>query len=197
MKSKILFVFLFVSLPLVVNAETLCERITVNPNAQYLGEFKVVSVIDGDTICIVNKTGETELIRFIGVNAPETKYGERKRTKNENATAQPFADEATNFIKDLIKAADNKVELYREGREKSYERFLRWVVVETPDGKRELSELLVAAGLGAVYNNTKFIPDAKEREILVNIEAKAKANKKGIWSLPQNKRPLGKSEKME
>jgi endonuclease YncB( thermonuclease family) len=192
MKNVMLSVFLFVCLPLVVHAETLCERIAANPNAQYVGEFEVVFVIDGDTILIQNKKGETELVRFIGVNAPETKYGERKRTKNDNAKGQPLADEATKFISDAIKAANNKVELYREGRDKSYERFLRWVVVKTPKGKRDLSELLVAEGLGAVYYNKEFIPDTKERDILINLEAKAKTAKKGIWSLPPNERPFAK-----
>jgi ankyrin repeat protein len=66
------------------------------------------------------------------------------------------------------------------------------VIVNTPDGKRELGELFVAKGLARVYKND-FIPDAKEKEILVKLEAKAQQDKKGIWQSQQNNTTANKS----
>jgi len=185
--SIVLFLFITGQISAINNvaAETLCERITENPNAKKLGEFEVLSIIDGDTIIIKDKKDRNVHIRTIGVNAPETAKGLEFRD-GKISEAEPFADEATKFVKEAIKASDNKVELYREGREKSYERFLCWVIVNTPNGKRELGELLVANGLAKVYKND-FIPDAKEKEILVKLEAKAQQDKKGIWQSQQNK----------
>jgi endonuclease YncB( thermonuclease family) len=194
MRKICLFACLYLSvcLSVVAGAETLYERIAANSDAKNLGEFDVVSVIDGDTIIIKQKTGKTPHIRLIGVNAPETKEGLDFRG-DKAQEEQPFAGKAKNFVQDAIKASGNKVELYREGREKSYERFLCWVIVKTPDGKRELGELLVAAGLGTVYKDKKFIPDEKEREILAELEKKAKAGKKGIWGdkLPDDNKVAG------
>ncbi|MDR1493541.1 MAG: hypothetical protein LBT05_12585 [Planctomycetaceae bacterium] len=53
-------------------AETLYERIAGNPNAKKLGEFEVISVIDGDTIIIKDKKDRNIHIRTIGTNTPET-----------------------------------------------------------------------------------------------------------------------------
>ncbi|MGN4128014.1 thermonuclease family protein [Lysinibacillus sphaericus] len=144
----------------------------------------VTKVIDGDTIDVKLPNGETERIRFILVNAPESK-GEKYKNNPE-----PYALEAAAFTKKILK---NKMVWLENDIEKTdkYGRTLAYVwlvnvkynVGEVYYEFRDpvtINELLLLHGYAhiAVYKpNVLYLEQFKKIEIL------AKENNFGMWNV--------------
>lgn len=121
-----------------------------------------VKVIDGDTFDIW--TGETvERVRLVGVDTPETKDPRRK--------VQHFGKEASKFLRKTIKGKTLTIE--RVGKD-AFLRTLAYVYL--PDG-RCINEILVEEGYA--YAFLKYPTPGLDR--LKRLEAKARAEKKGLW----------------
>lgn len=121
------------------------------------GVYKVVKVLDGDTIQIV--TGEK--IRYLGVDAPEvnTRWG----------------PEAKKFNEDKVLDKKVRVELDRPELDK-YGRILAYVWVDD----KMVNELLLEEGYGRV-NLIKGDPKLKYLNRLQTAEAWGRDHHNGVW----------------
>ena len=98
---------------------------------------KAVRVDDGDTIAIAWGPTESETVRILGMDTPETRHVE-----HDIPFDQPFGPEAMAFTRGVVAAAE-RVELVRAATVDPYGRTLGYLFV---NGKN-LSVLLLSAGL--------------------------------------------------
>jgi micrococcal nuclease len=121
----------------------------------------VKRVIDGDTIELTNG----EIIRYIGMNAPEIESPETK--------PQCFGEEAKNANRKLVEG--KKVEMVRDVEDRDvYGRSLRYVFVNGIFVNEELTRLGYAFTLTILPNN-HFVTVFKKAE------SDAKNQKLGLW----------------
>lgn len=128
----------------------------------------VTRVIDGDTI-EVEKDGETETVRLLLVDTPETKH--------PTNPVQPFGKEASQFATAELEGKTVQLEYDGPKRDK-YDRLLAYVWI---DGE-QFNEQLLTEGLARyayVYN-----PPYTYSEELKKAESEARKAERGIWSIP-------------
>lgn len=132
--------------------------------------FRVVRVIDGDTLDIdlPDRQRLHTRIRFWGVDAPET------AKPQDNAPAQPFADDAWALTRRLCEGGVVKVRLDPRQARDRFDRVLAYL--ELADGT-VVNEALLLEGL-ARYE-PRFPHQHLERYEL--LEKQAKFEKKGMW----------------
>jgi len=121
------------------------------------GPYKVIKVIDGDTIDLNN----SRRIRFSGINTPET--------------GECYYQEAKDKLESLILDKDVFLEKDRSDSGK-YGRLLRYVYLENI----LVNSFLVENGYARVFD--KYAHDTKKYDELKILESKAKNNNFGIWS---------------
>lgn len=128
--------------------------------------FKVVSVVDGDTIR-VDYYGKEELVRLIGIDTPEVDgpYTEK----------ECYGDESSAFAKEKLTGqwVTLEVDSSQSDRDK-YDRLLRYVSLDGED----FGELSISQGYAFeyTYNN----PYSKQNEYKAAQE-EAKNASKGLW----------------
>lgn len=134
----------------------------------------VVAVVDGDTIRVDRGSGIAERLRYIGIDTPETVHPE--------VPVEPWGPEAAAANADLV--AGKQVLLERDVSEVDrFERLLRYVWVETPDGWRMVNAELVALGLAEAR---AYPPDTRHHEYLRGMEEAARRAGAGLHgSRPQ------------
>ncbi len=131
--------------------------------------FRVVRVIDGDTIDIDIPDGKwpNTRIRFWGVDTPET--------VKPNTPVQHFGPEASRFVKALCEGKTVRIELEPAGKTRGMRgRLLAWVYLE--DG-RLLNRVLVTQGYG--YADPRY--DHHLKAELRRAQRKARKDGKGLW----------------
>ena len=126
-------------------------------------DFRVVRVIDGDTVVIDNQ----ERIRYIGIDTPELARGGRP--------AEPMAEDAREFNRKLVEGRRIRLEFDRQRRDR-FGRVLAYVYVDPI----MVNEELVESGLARAV---AYPPTLRYRERLERLEEEAKSEKKGIWGL--------------
>lgn len=126
------------------------------------GSFKVIKVVDGDTLDLNN----SKRVRFSGINTPET--------------GECFYQEAKDKLTGLVLGKDVFLEKDRSDTGK-YGRLLRYVYVEDVF----VNAFLVENGYARVFD--KYKEDTKKYEELKELENIAKTNKLGLWSCEDNK----------
>jgi micrococcal nuclease len=128
------------------------------------GTFSVRYVIDGDTL-----QADDLRVRLIGIDAPE-----RRRPDHPG---EPWAEEATEFVKDRIEAAGGQVRLEfdREPFDQ-YKRHLAYVYA----GDKLLNEELIRAGLARHRAEFRYSEVMKRR--FRKAQQEAQENLRGIWS---------------
>ena len=145
------------------------DRSQANQEKYHARTFKVVDVVDGDTIDIDAPDGAERRtrIRLLGIDAPET--------RSEHAEAMYFGSEAKQSAKELLhgKSIDIYVDAPNPTRDK-YGRLLAYV--RLPGGKFA-NEVLLAEGL--VYADIRFAHSLfnKYRQL----ESSARSTAKGLW----------------
>lgn len=143
---------------------------SLRENVQVLGDKYVVEkVIDGDTI-VVEKDGERETLRLIGVDTPET--------VDPRKPVQCFGKEASNFTKSSLQGKNVQLESdLTQGDRDKYKRILRYIFLE--DGAN-FNKLLISEGYAHEYtyqeNPYKYQAEFKEAE------RQAREQKKGLWA---------------
>ncbi len=131
------------------------------------GMHEVRRDVDGDTILLASGAR----VRLQGINCPES--------VKPNWPVEPWGLEASQFTKDFLKRARNRVQLtFSLERKDRYDRFLAFVW----DGKVLLNEELVRAGLAEARTDWNYSPEMKRRFLAAQDEAR-KAGR-GIWSKP-------------
>ncbi|HEX30194.1 TPA: hypothetical protein ENG04_08960, partial [Candidatus Poribacteria bacterium] len=130
------------------------------------GEVK--AVYDGDTISVLLDDGRKEVIRLVGINAPEM--------NGPNENPEPFALEAKSL---LGKTLDKRVILMMSSDERfqrdNYNRLLCVVIWEGEN----LNATLLSEGLASrmFFRNSMLNFSAWE-----DLEVKARSERRGIWS---------------
>lgn len=126
-------------------------------------------VVDGDTIS-VKFEGETKAktVRLLLIDTPES--------VKPNTLVQPYAKEASNYMKELVTNSKLTLEYDSGGATDKYGRVLAYVYA---DGKNVNEEMLKEgfARVAYVYEpNTRYLSEFKQAE------AAAKEKKKNIWA---------------
>src|SRR3990167_218588 len=128
--------------------------------------FKVVSVVDGDTIK-VNVRGKIESVRLLAIDTPET--------KDPRKPVQCFGNEATKKMSSFVAGKFVKlVDDRSQGNRDKYSRLLRYVYLQ--DGTFVNAEM-VKQGYAFSYKQypTKYLNDFN------NLERQAREKQLGLW----------------
>jgi len=129
--------------------------------------YEVISITDGDTIK-VDINGETETLRLIGMDTPET--------VDPRKPVQCFAVEASDKAKEILSGQNVKLEADSTQSERDkYGRLLRYVFLE--DGTLINAKLIEDGyAFNYIYEPFQFM---KQFDYL---EKQAKENRTGLWS---------------
>jgi len=137
------------------------------PDEAKVTEAVVERVIDGDTVKVRLKNGQTEDVRFLLIDTPET--------VNPEKPIQPYGPEASRFTKEALPAGS---EVLLERDESKADRYGRLLAYVWADGKMINQELL-RKGLARVAYI--YEPDTRYVETFQKIEDEAKGEKLGVW----------------
>jgi len=135
----------------------------------HAGTFKVVDVIDGDTIDISISDGANRRtrIRLLGIDAPET--------RSDQSDAMYFGSQATEFAKGLM--LGQSVTIYLDTPNPTRDKYGRLLAyVRLPDG-RFANEVLLAEGFA--YADVRFAHSLLNK--YRQLEASARSRAKGLW----------------
>jgi micrococcal nuclease len=127
--------------------------------------FKVVSVVDGDTIDVSIRS-KVERVRLLAIDTPET--------KDPRKPVQCFGLEATKKMKSLVDGKYVKlVDDRSQGNRDKYKRLLRYVY----DGKLFVNAEMVKQGYALSYKEypTKYLDQFD------NLERQAREKNLGLW----------------
>jgi endonuclease YncB( thermonuclease family) len=126
---------------------------------------QVFEVVDGDTIK-VRIDGETQTVRYIGIDTPETKHPSKP--------VEWMGPEATEANKELV--AGKEVWLVKDVSETDqYGRLLRYVYLV--DGTFVNAELVKEGYAQA----SSYPPDVKHSELFAELQTEARENERGLW----------------
>ena len=145
----------FLLLLLLVLVFSACQ--TPQPNT-----YKVVRVVDGDTIVLDNG----ERVRYIGIDTPETKHPKKP--------VQFFGKEASEANRKLVEGKRVRLE-YDVQRTDRYGRTLAYVYLE--DGTC-INAWLVENGFARV---STYPPNIRYQDRFKELEQKAREAKTGLW----------------
>ncbi|MFV2062169.1 MAG: thermonuclease family protein [Chloroflexota bacterium] len=165
-----LFLLLALTAPVVAQGE---EREAAVPTMPPDGEVAlVIDVTDGDTIKVERADGSVERVRYIGIDTPETVHPDEP--------VEPWGPEAAAANQRLV--ADQLVVLERDVSDRDrFDRLLRYVWVETPDGWLLVNDELVALGLAEVK---AYEPDTRYHGYFLETERLARVAGVGMHGPP-------------
>ncbi len=133
------------------------------------GQYLVHRVVDGDTVRVW-VDGESEPIRIIGLDTPET--------VDPRKPVQCFGKEASNKATELLAGQIVGLELDEtQGDRDTYDRMLRYVIL--PDG-RNFSQVMIQEGYAFEYTYQSN-PYNYQVEFQA-AELQARKTKTGLWS---------------
>jgi micrococcal nuclease len=132
-------------------------------------QFKVVNIVDGDTLDIDIADGEYEhtRVRLLGIDTPEMGRGK--------GDEMYFAKEATEFVQAL--ALDKEVTVILDKKSPTRDKYGRLLAHLELKDRRSVNDELVAGGFA--YTDVRFANDRFDKYVRLGNEAKA--NKKGLW----------------
>ncbi|WP_209023069.1 thermonuclease family protein [Sphingobacterium sp. CZ-2] len=130
--------------------------------------YQVTKVVDGDTFWIDNLQPGGLKIRFIGIDAPESRNAFKKKK-------QFYGKESKEFLTALLK--DQKVRLeFDVDSLDPFNRTLAYVYLENGE---MVNELIVKSGNGILMT---VAPNVKFEELFVKAQKYARENKLGLWA---------------
>ncbi len=143
---------------------------------------EVVYINDGDTIT-VRLEGKEQLVRLIGVDAPETGFSKalarrarrRGRTPEQEAAAGRAARQAAREmvkVGDVVRLVDGRPQSPKRGH---YGRLLAFVYL--PDG-RMLNQELIAGGWARAYGKFSY----RHKADFLRAEKQARQQRRGLWA---------------
>lgn len=143
--------------PTISPTPTVVNVLGINENQT----FKVVRIIDGDTIEIEGG----EKIRYIGINTPEI--------DDKDLVKLCFAQKAALKNKELVEG--KQISLVKDISETDkYGRLLRYVYI----GDTFINDFLVRQGFAQI---STYPPDVKFKQQFQEAEQEARQNKRGLW----------------
>lgn len=141
----------------------------------------VIRVIDGDTVEVQFPNGETDTVRLLGVDTPETSLDTVTPEEFEgipNTTAGRYhlyewGTEATRFVTDELAGAEVRIELDEEAdRRGGFGRLLAYVYVDDEN----VNERLLTNGYARVYDSSFSMRDEFD-----TLERDARLGSVGLW----------------
>ncbi len=149
------------------NTNTACSLTTKQRSAETV---TVARVYDGDSL----QLNDGRKIRVIGINTPE--FGKRDHGHRITRRPEPYALQASQFLRRLIKS--NKVVQLRYGKQRKdrYGRVLAHVIL---NGNRNLSALMLQKGLARALH---IPPNNWQFECYDKLDKQAQRDKIGLWS---------------
>ena len=152
-----------------VESGVIGESLLANEEIRKSPTYKVLRVVDGDTIHI-NYNGKDEKIRFIGLDTPET--------KDPRKPIQCFGREATAKMIEFAENKNVRLEFDKtQGERDKYGRLLAFVYSED---NKNLAYEMIRQGYGNEYtynsNPYKYQNEFKEAA------RKAREENKGLWA---------------
>jgi len=126
--------------------------------------YRVLRVYDGDTILVAGAGGRN-VIRLLGIDAPET-------SKGKGEPGQPYSRAAQRHLAGLILNRTVTLVAYGEDR---YHRVLAVVYSES----RDINHAMIEAGLAEVYRGRT--PEGFAKAPYLAAEAEARKTHTGMW----------------
>lgn len=142
------------------------EKNASRPSTQP-GFVKVTHVVDGDTFDVQDSTGQTTRIRFIGLDAPES-----RKTPHEDV--QFYGKEAKAYLQQRLKGQLVRLVNDVEPQDK-YGRTLAYVYLT--DGTF-LNAELVEQGYAEIMT---IPPNVAHADEFIKLQQQARENKRGMW----------------
>ncbi len=136
-----------------------------------LSHATVQRVVDGDTIEVSDGAGARQLVRYLGIDAPEL----RRRGPDGHwiYDPQPYAKAAFEANRRLVEGRQVRLEYDAETRDR-YGRLLAYVYVES----RLINAELVELGLARVVPHP---PNTRLIGLLFQRQRDAQAHRRGLW----------------
>lgn len=154
------------------------REVVLPPEQLDEGIHEVLRAVDGDTILLVSGAR----VRLQGINAPET--------VKPDAPIEAWGPEASQFTKDFLQRANNRVRLtFNLERKDRYDRFLAFVW----NGDKLLNEELVRAGFAYAQLDYRYSGTMKNR--LAAAQDEARQAQRGIWSNSDTVAPISAYER--
>jgi len=129
--------------------------------------YSVKRIVDGDTFYIDDGSEKGKSIRFIGVDAPETKHP-RKPVEYFGKQASAYL---TNLLKDKLVRLEFDVEKYDR-----YNRILAYVYLKD---STFVNAELVKNGYAQIAT---FPPNVKYVDLFKRLQKEARENNRGLWN---------------
>jgi len=132
---------------------------------------RVASVTDGDTIRVDTGGEDTERVRLVGIDSPET--------RDPDTAAQCYGAEATRTLEGLLPVR-TRVRLQSDPTQDTRDRYGRLLAyVYRPGETVSINEMLVSRGAAKVYvyRGTPFA----QHPAFVAAETTARSAKRGLW----------------
>jgi len=151
-------------------ASFLTALLIIFPVLAIAGQYKVVRVVDGDTI-VIRYNGKYEKVRFLCVNTPESVHPDEKQNI-------PMGKVASRYTQKKVtgKYVGLEFESYKRG---NYGRLLAYVFVD----RKNINLDLVRQGLSPYY--TKYGKSQKYDAEFRASERQARKEKLNIWGDPE------------
>lgn len=144
---------------------TVSEK-SVNASSAKSGEtFTVTRVADGDTIYVRDASGQSNRIRFLGIDAPETKMAYGKQSQQA--------------LKKILDAAGKKVQIIYSERD-IHNRIIGKVIADGKDVNLEM----IKTGNAWYFKRYAKDVDPNDRKLYEAAEKEARAKKLGLWADP-------------
>lgn len=127
--------------------------------------FTVTRVADGDTIYVRDASGQSNRIRFLGIDAPETKMAYGKQSQQA--------------LKKILDAAGKKVQVVYTERD-VHNRIIGKVIADGKDVNLEM----IKTGNAWYFKRYAKDVDPNDRKLYAAAEKEARAKKLGLWADP-------------
>ena len=136
----------------------------------------VIEVWDGDTVDVEFEDGETDRVRLLGIDAPETDSDieQPENYEMDKDDLKKWAKRAKGFATENLHGEDVRVVYDSESdRRGHHDRLLAYIYLDDENFNRTLVE----EGYARLYD-TEF----SKRDDFISAEETAKENRAGIWS---------------
>ena len=133
--------------------------------------YQVVSVIDGDTIKVL-QGGEIATVRLVGIDAPETKYSERGE--------ECYGEESMREAAELLE--DSYVTLELDGTQASKDKYGRILAYVRMEDGRDFGQVMIEGGFAQEYT---YDNPYQHQQTYQMAEESARAAVAGLWGCEQ------------
>lgn len=141
------------------------EKVKIQDEAKKI-EAKVERIIDGDS-AVISFNDQTEKVRFIGVDTPETVHPEKGE--------QPYGKEASNYTKSRLEGQSVELEFDVQERDQ-YGRILAYIWI----GDEHFNLTLVQEGYAVA---STWPPNVKYADLYRKAQREAREADKGLWGI--------------